>query len=353
MNSNARSRRVRMKDIAKDLNVSVVTVSKVLRGHADISAATRERVLKRVRELNYKPNVAARSLVTGRSFMIGLVVPGLVHPFFGEVAKAITRELRPKGYSLVIASSEEDPELEQSEIEALLARQVDAIILASVQTSAWGALFRKLNDIGTPLVLIDRYLPGVKTHYVGVDDEQLGFLATDHLIERGCRRVAHIRGPEISTAIGRLQGYKMALEKHGIEVPLNSVATLTSGEDCGEESGYEAMKHLLAGQTLPDGVFCFNDEAATGALRAILDAGLRVPEDIALIGVGNMRLTNWLGVPLSTIDQNNAQIGELAAKIALKAIESNNTVPPKSFLVPVRLVERKSTCTERPHTLKA
>ena len=113
VNRISRSKRVRMKDIAEDLNVSVVTVSKVLRGHADISAATRERVLRRVRELNYEPNVAARSLVTGRSFMIGLVVPGLLHPFFGEVARAITRVVRPKGYSLVIASSEEDPELER------------------------------------------------------------------------------------------------------------------------------------------------------------------------------------------------------------------------------------------------
>src|ERR1700730_7865114 len=112
----------RMKDSARDLNASVVTVSKGLRNHSDISAATRERVLQRMKELNYRPNLAARTLVTGRTYMIGLVAPGLMHPFFVEVAKALSREIRPKGYSLVISSSEEDPELEKQEIDLLLSR---------------------------------------------------------------------------------------------------------------------------------------------------------------------------------------------------------------------------------------
>ena len=338
-----RKKRVRMKDIAEDLKVSVVTVSKVLRGHADISRATRQRVLERVRELNYEPNVAARSLVTGRSYMIGLVVPGLLHPFFGEVARAITRVFRPKGYSLVISSSEEDAELERSEIEVLLARQVDAIILASVQKSGRSAVFQKLQQTGTPFVLIDRHLPGIKSHYVGTDDVQIGFLATQHLIERGRQRIAHLRGPEISTAAGRFQGYRKALEKHGIRVPAPYVVTLRSGEDAGDESGYDAMNELLSGRTRPDGVFCFNDEAATGALRAILRAGLRVPQDIAVIGVGNLRFATRLGVPLTTIDQDNARMGERAARTVLRLIESDNRLQPKTSLVPVRLIQRQST----------
>ena len=343
MSRNPRNRRIRMKDIAEDLKVSVVTVSKVLRGHADISRATRERVLTRVRELNYEPNVAARSLVTGRSFMIGLVVPGLLHPFFGEVAKAITHVVRSKGYSLVISSSEEDPELERSELEVLLARQVDAVILASVQNSGRNKIFQKLHDTGTPFVLIDRSLQGIKAHYVGVDDVQIGFLATQHLIQRGRRKIAHLKGPEVSTAAGRIQGYKKALKKYGIEAPGTYLVALKSGEDAGDESGYDAMKLLLSESTLPDGVFCFNDEAASGALRAILDAGLRVPEDIAVIGVGNMRFTTRLGVPLTTIDQDNARIGERAAEMALRLIESEDPLPPKTSLVPVKLIERKST----------
>lgn len=332
-----------MKDIARDLNVSVVTVSKVLRNHSDISPETSERVLQRIRELNYRPNVAARSLVTGRSFILGLVVPDLTHPFFGEIAKAITRVSRPRGYSLVIASAEDDPDLELAEVEALLARQVDAIILASCQTSAQATLFQRIEERKTPIVLMDRALNGVKADFVGVDDEQVGWMATNHLVERGCHRIAHIRGPEISPGIGRFLGYRKSLAQHRIEVPLHYVVKIPSPDDQGSESGYSAMKELLAAQVPPGGVFCFNDEVAIGALRAIFEAGLRVPEDIAVIGVGNMRHTDLLRVPLTTIDQSSAKMGEQAALAALKLIESKGVAAPASILVPVHLIERAST----------
>src|SRR5690349_21517198 len=133
---------VRMKDIANELGLSIVTVSKVLRDHPDISTETRDRVLKLMKELNYRPNLAARALVTGRTFSIGLVVPDLVHPFFGEVAKGMSRRLRAKGYNLIISSSEEDPDLEQREVDQLLARRVDALIVASAQTDA--QMFQRL-----------------------------------------------------------------------------------------------------------------------------------------------------------------------------------------------------------------
>ena len=126
---------VRLKDIAKDLGLSIVTISKVLRDHPDIGAETRERVLQRMKELNYQPNMAARSLITGRSYSVGLVVPDLLHPFFGEIAQIISAELRKKGYSLLISSSDEDTELESQEIQHMLARRVDVLLVASAQKS--------------------------------------------------------------------------------------------------------------------------------------------------------------------------------------------------------------------------
>src|SRR5690349_6833248 len=141
---------VRLKDIARDLNVSIVTVSKVLRNHGDISEATRRRVLQRVKELNYRPNLAARALVTGRTYTMGLVVPDLVHPFFAEVAKGLSRALRKQGYSLLISSSEEDAELEQQEIDQLLARRVDALVVASAQATV--EPFRRLEEQKIPYV---------------------------------------------------------------------------------------------------------------------------------------------------------------------------------------------------------
>jgi LacI family transcriptional regulator len=323
-----------MKDIARDLGVSVVTVSKVLRNHSDISEETREKVLRRMKELHYRPNLAARALVTGRTYSIGLVVPDLVHPFFGEVAKGISRVLRKKGYSLLISSSEEDPELEQQEIEQLLARRVDALIVASAQWTVES--FRRIEEQKTPYVLIDRKFVGLQANFVGVDDEAAGAMATEHLIERGCRRVAHIRGPEISTAIGRMDGYKRALALHGFTPLPGYIVTGKSGDDRGDISGYEAMGQLLRLDPRPDGVFCYNDPTGMGALKAILDAGLRVPEDIAVVGCGNVLYSALLRVPLSSI-------GERSARLALSLVESKGTQRPKTVLLEPKLVLRESS----------
>jgi LacI family transcriptional regulator len=336
---------VTMRDIARDLGLSVVTVSKVLRNHGDISKATRERVLRRVKEMRYQPNRAARSLVTGRSFTIGLIVPDLEHPFFGEVAKAIARRIRTLDYSLIIASSEEDPAIEHREVEGLIARQVDAIVLASVQTSADVVVFQRLAELRIPYVLVDRNFPELDANYVGVDDTAVGRAATEHLIACGCRRIAHLRGPDVSTGAGRLRGFRETLTRHGVEVPLEYVVELKGGDDRSEEHGYEAMQRLLVLRVPPDGVFCYNDEVAIGALRAILDAGLQVPENIAVIGVDNIRFADLLRVPLSSIDQDSYQIGDRAAGLALQLIESHEPTRSEQIVLPIRLVTRASTNT--------
>jgi LacI family transcriptional regulator len=163
---------VTMKDIARDLGVSVVTVSKALRNHTDISEKMRQRVLKRVRELNYYPNLAARALVTGKTYALGLVVPDLVHPFFAEVAQGLSSVLRHKNYSLLIASSEEDPRLERQEIERLLSRGVDALIIASTQSTVEN--FRRIEENNTPYILVDRRFMELPANFVGVDDVVAG-----------------------------------------------------------------------------------------------------------------------------------------------------------------------------------
>jgi LacI family transcriptional regulator len=331
----------RLKDIARDLNLSVVTISKVLRDHPDISAETRERVLKRMKELNYRPNLAARALVTGRSYIAGLVVPDLVHPFFGQVAKAISSVLRKKGYSLVLSSSEDDPELEQQEIDQLLARRVDVLIVASTQSGV--ETFRRLEDQKVPYVLIDRKFEGLAANFVGVDDEAVGALATTHLVEIGCRRIAHIGGPNVSTAIGRADGFRLALRANRMSSPAEYVVMREHGDDAGEASGYEAMKRLLDLKQRPDGVFCYNDPTAMGAMKAVLEAPLRVPEDVAIVGCGNVAYADFLRVPLTSVDQQSEGIGERTARLALGLLETGAAGKHKTVLLEPRLVVRAST----------
>jgi LacI family transcriptional regulator len=332
---------VTMKDIAIELGVSIGTVSKVLRNHPDISQETRDRVRKRMGELNYRPNLSARALVTGRTHTIGLVVPDLVHPFFAEVAGGLSKLLRKGGYSLIISSSDEDFESENRAIDQLLARSVDALVLASSQKD-W-SFFDHFEKQKTPLVLIDRRPEGGKVNFVGVDDEEIGRMATEHLIEEGCRRIAHIGGPGISTAVGRLRGYQKALEHHGLPLDSQYVISREHADEASDASGYAAMNELLAGKRPPDGVFCYNDPTAMGAMQAAIEKGIKIPQDLALIGSGNVRYSKFLRVALSTIDQQSGEIGDRAAKLALKLIDSKKSHRPATILLAPRLVVRESS----------
>jgi len=327
-----------MKDVARDLNVSVVTVSKALRNQSDISETTKRRILKRARELDYQPNWIARSLVSGRTHIIGLVVPDLMYSFFAEVAKGLTEKVRPSGYQVLISISEENPQLERDEVKLLLARRVDGLVLASAQPPTSPALFRTIADRKVPYVLIDRKIVGLKANYVGVDDQKVGQIATEHLVACGCRTIGHIGGPKIGTSIGRLEGYRKALANHGISVPTDLVVEGES-EDAG---GYQAMRRLLEMKHRPDGVFCFNDPVAAGAVRAILEFGLKVPDEVAVIGVGNVRYSDQLRVPLSTIDQSSLQVGRNAAELLLQLIDKR-AHGTRTVLLSPELIVRDST----------
>jgi LacI family transcriptional regulator len=330
-----------MKDIARELGVSVVTVSKVLRNHEDIGEETRKRVLARVKELKYTPNLAARSLVTGRTYLVGLIVPDLLHPFFAQIAKSLSAVLLKKGYCLTISTSEEDPKLEEQEIERLLGRRLDALILATASTSA--SVLDRIRGQDVPLVLIDRGFPDLDVNYVGIDDEAVGALATEHLVKIGCKRIAHLRGPEISPGVGRLKGYLGALARYRMPHRPELISKPRTADVNSRETGAELMRQMLALSPRPDGVFCYNDPMAIGAMHAILDAGLRIPSDIAVIGSGNLHYDSELIVPLSSIDQRTEQIGERAGRLALSLLESKNRPKHKTFILEPQLVVRAST----------
>ena len=332
---------VRMKDIAQELGLSIVTISKVLRNHPDIAEDTRERVLKRIKELDYRPNTMARSLVTGRSYLVGLVVPDLLHPFFAELAKALSAAIGKRGYSIIISSSEEDPELEAREIDQLMGRRLDALVVASSGSDL--KPFLRLERHGLPYILIDRELPGLSANFVGINDEAAGRMATEHLLEQGCKTIGHIRGRENSTGIRRFEGYRGALRRRGIPYSESLVIARSRVDINSEEMGAEAMRLLLKRRPIPDGVFGYNDPLAIGAMEAILEAGLRIPEDIAVIGCGNLHYDRLLRVPLSSIDQNCPGISERTAEILLGLLESKVRPQPMSIILEPSLVVRASS----------
>lgn len=332
---------VRLKDIARDLGVSVITVSKALRDHSDIGQETKARVLRRCKEMNYRPNLAARALVTGRTNLLGFVVPDLLHSFFSEIVRAVSAALQGTGYTLVTTSSEQNPKLEKQAVEQLIARRVDVLLVASTQWTV--ETFRRVEEAGTPYILIDRSFMGLAAHFIGVNDEEVGALATRHLAEIGCKRIAHIGGSELSPVVGRMEGYRRTLSKLGLPADKELIYNVARVEELGDATGYEATVKLLRLHARPDGIFCYNDATAFGAIAAVLDAGLRVPEDVAIVGCGNLLYDKFLKIPLSSIDQQTSAIGQRAGKLALQLIEAGEPIAPQRILLEPKLVVRQST----------
>lgn len=331
---------VRMKDIAEALGVSIVTVSKALRNHPDIAVETRDRILARVKELNYRPNLMARSLVTGHSELVGLVVPDLVHPFFGEIAKALSAELRQHNFFLIVSSSDGDPVLEQAEIEHLLAYRLDALVVASCQPTSVN--LSRVPKQGTPLILLDRAYSDLDTHFVGSDDYKIGVLATKHLVSTGRTRIAHLRGPANSVGNNRLQGFLDTMQQHGLAVP-DAYISAKPKDSIQRKNGQIAIMRMLALDALPQAVFCFNDAVALGAMEGAATAGVRVPQDLAIIGSGNYHFNDTLRVPLSSIEQGSAAMGKRLAQLVLEIVASKATLAPTQTILKPKLVIREST----------
>lgn len=337
-------RHVSLKDIAHDLGLSIMAVSKALRGHADIGEETRRRVLARATELQYRPNAVPRQMRSGRTRIIGLVVPSLELTYFAKLAHGLTLHLREHNYQLLLCNSEGSADDERRQVDSLLAYRADAIVVCPAGPLLERGELAYLLDSGVPYVLAGRGMPSFPANFVGSDGNGIGRMVTEHLLQRGCRRIAHIRGPAIAGAQQRLEGYRQALRAAGLTSP---TALIKGGAD-GIEAGYAAMRELLSEPLRPDGVFCYTDLTAGGALRAAAEAGLRVPHDVAIAGVGNLVFTDLLRTPLTTIDQNPVEMGAEVAAMVLDILNGNPLERPAKKLVPFRLIERESSARPLP-----
>jgi len=326
-----------LEDIARALKVSKMTVSRAINNHPEISSETRARILAVAQKMNYRPNQFARALTTNRSYLIGIVVPDLMHSYFSEICRGVELQARPAGYQNLICSTDEEARKEMDEIEALLSR-TDGLIVASALNEKEVKFYRQLLKDGARIVLIDRLLDGLKCSSVITDDVEVGFLATRHLIKLGHTRIGHLRGTEASTSLMRFEGYSRALEEAGMRPTKENV------RDCGftESDGYAAMKQWIADGDLPSGIFAANDPAAIGAMAALNEASIRVPEDVAIVGAGSIHYGDMLRVPLTTVAWSTLEMGQAAANLLLEAIDGKTKAKTPQVIVKPELVVRQS-----------
>jgi LacI family transcriptional regulator len=329
--------------------VSVATVSRALNDYDDVSATTRERVLKLAEELEYTPTAAARSLVTKRSYVVGVVLstgvdhPDIQHPFFQEVLVGLKRRLGAGGYDLLLLANEESGNAfgTNSYLQRCRHHRVDGVVLMGAEAGEPDV--QKLARSTIPCVAVDLDLVGRRTGFVISDNARGAGLAIEHLHKLGHDRIATINGPtQTRVGMDRLVGYRQALERLGLRYRDDYVRD----GDFYFESGSLAMQELLSLPEPPTAVFAASDLMAAGAIRAVEQAGLAVPADIAVVGFDDIQLAAMMQPALTTIRQNKLGLGSAAAEALLRMIERDGA-PPPGITLPVELVVRASSGGKR------
>ncbi|WP_321473947.1 LacI family DNA-binding transcriptional regulator [uncultured Paludibaculum sp.] len=311
---------VTLSDIAKAMGLSAMTVSRAFTGSAQISETTKQEVLKRAKELGYVPNRWARSLVTRRSSIIGVLIPEISHTYFAEVTCGVEEIVDKTGFDLLLCHSRGDAEKERAEIHMLIGTRADGLIIASVQDAKTERPFAELEDAGIPFVLVDRFFPNRRFSSVLVDDQAVGEIATSHLVGLGHKLIAHIQGPPVTPAVLRKRGYLAVMKAQGLTVDKDWIV----GKDFSNLTGYSAMRKLLQLKPRPTAVFAANDPLAIGAVRACREVGLRVPEDISVVGAGCIEGDHNPSPFLTTVWWPNQEMGRAAAQLLLDAIADSN-----------------------------
>lgn len=327
-----------MKDVAKRAGVSVATVSHVINETRFVSEELKQRVLKAIEELDYQPDAVARSLRRKETRTIGLIVPDNSNPFFAEVARGIEDVGFEQGYSVILCNSDWNLEKELTYLDTLIAKRVDGIVFIAATTQVEHV--KSLVENRTPVVVAERKMPEIEVDSVLVDNFQGGYEATKHLLDLGHRRIGCISGPwDLTPSAERVTGYKLALNRH----ELRAEEDLIVRGDYLFESGEMAVRTLLELSAPPTAIFACNDLMAIGAMKAILEQGLRVPEDISIVGFDDIALASYLNPPLTTIAQPKYELGRMAAQLVIQRITSSGSREKREIVLESRLVVRGST----------
>ncbi len=334
---------VTLSDIAKQLNVSKVTVSKALRGHPDISRETTKLVKKMAEELGYTPNFAARNLSSRKSNTVGVVVPKIAHFFFSSVIEAIYDEAFNNNYDIALTVSQENSERERKHIETLMAMRVDGLIVSITQETKDAAIFEKVLSRNVPLVFMDRVLQMEGTSQVTVDDKGGATKAIELAISNGYTRIAHIGGyKEINIGKNRYEGFVEAMKKHGL--PIESDWVIHGG--FGEDDGYRGFMRLYKSGHMPEFIFAVTYPVALGVYAAAAEVGVKIPDDLDIVCFGSASINKFLKPALTYIDQPTDTLGRAALDLVLEHIGETDEYMPKLVEVPTELVIR-DTCVRK------
>lgn len=334
---------VTLKEIAAELGMSAMTVSRALNNKENVDAKTKEKVLEQARSMGYTPNHVAKSLVSRKTFTIGVVIPEISHVFFAEVISGIEKVAYEKDYQLILTNSAENFEREKKAIKTLQSKRVDGILVSSSETTRDVAHYKRVINSGIPLVFFDRCFKGLGGSTVSVDDKRGAKNMTQHMIEHGYERIACLHGPEISIGKERLVGYREALTEAGIIVDENLV--VESGFL--EKGGYSAMDKILSlsHDKWPRAVVTVNDPVALGAIERIEEEGLSIPDDIAIGGFSDDIRARLLKCPLTTVKQPTEEIGKAAAEKLIKTIQNGGETPENIELNTELIIRNSCGCS--------
>ncbi|MEJ2112147.1 MAG: LacI family DNA-binding transcriptional regulator [Flavobacteriaceae bacterium] len=336
---------VTLKQIAETLGLSVATVSKALRNYPDVSEKNKKLVNDLASSLNYVPNPSAVNLRTQKSKTIGVIIPATVHHFFSNVINGILEIAEKEEYLVILMQSNEDYELEKRQVDLLINKNVDGILISLSNKTNNFSHIQKIMNFGIPLTLFDKISKSVNCSKVIIDDRTAAYNAVSHLITKGHRKIAHFRGDLIpQNSIDRFLGYKQALIDNGISYDSSLVFMCNNNNDF--EDGYNAAKNMFEkfGDSI-DAIFCITDVVATGALKYFRDNSIKVPEDIALFGFSDWFMSSVITPALSTVHQPGYEMGKESAKILFSEIDNKFKGKPisyKTVILDTHLVIRES-----------
>jgi LacI family transcriptional regulator len=337
---------VTLKQIAEELGISVATVSKALKEYSDVSKRTRALVRETAHRLNYKPNSFAVNLRTKESKTIGIIIPEIVHHFFSSVIKGIVSQAEKKGYLVIMLQSNESYDLEKKQLDLLISKRVDGILISLANGTGNFDHIKNVISQDIPLVMFDKIAKVVNCSKVIIDDRKAAYMATQYLINIGCKKIAHFRGPLLpQNSIDRFLGYKQALLDNNIKYD-SSLVYINECSDKSFEEGKKNAKQLLKDHKDVDGIFINTDLVAIGAMTLFLEKGIKIPEQINIVGFSNWFMSSVISPSLTTVDQPGFKMGKKAFKILYKemmAKKKNKNFDYKQVVLDTELVIRDST----------